>query len=179
MATTVDYVARWTLKRRSQYLPDAIEMTPREKRNLRKKILVNQIILSAQCILIFLSACKIYFEYFYSPNWAILRILGLILFLVSYICWVTARFQLGQSFSYTPQASILVRHGFYSICSNPIYIFSTLSFAGYILFIQQYKFLLFLLAIVPIQIYRAKSEALVLREAFGDEYSTYQLQLWV
>ena len=48
----------------------------------------------------------------------------------------TARWQLGKSFSVTPQARELVTRGLYSKIRNPIYVFSSLFVAGVLIALQ-------------------------------------------
>jgi len=107
-----------------------------------------------------------------------LNIAGLILFIASLILWLTARLQLGNSFSVTPQARALVTHGLYSKIRNPIYVFGALTITGFVLAIGRPIYLLALLIIVPLQIRRIRAESKVLEEKFGDAYRAYRRQTW-
>ncbi len=89
-----------------------------------------------------------------------------------------ARFQLGGSFSVTPQARQLVTHGLYSKIRNPIYFFGEVMIAGFFIAIHKPLFLLVLAIATPIQIGRARKESEVLEEKFGDEYRQYQQSTW-
>lgn len=93
--------------------------------------------------------------------------------------WITARLQLGKSFSVTAQAKKLVTHGLYARIRNPIYFFGGIAILG--LLVAWGKLVLTLVFLVfyfLFQIPRAKLEAQVLEETFGDEYRRYRKQTW-
>jgi len=58
--------------------------------------------------------------------WSTARWIGLSIALPAAVLLFVARWQLGRSFSVTPQARQLVPHGLYSKMRNPIYVFSGL-----------------------------------------------------
>src|SRR5437588_11235084 len=89
-----------------------------------------------------------------------------------------ARWQLGRSFSVTPQASQLVTHGLYSKIRNPIYVFSGLMLAGIVIALERPYALLFLLVLIPVQVLRANKEAKVLEAKFGETYREYKAKTW-
>jgi protein-S-isoprenylcysteine O-methyltransferase Ste14 len=78
------------------------------------------------------------------------------------------RYQLGKSFSIRPQARELVTHGLYSKIRNPIYVFGSMIILGLILVLQKPVLWVGLAALVAIQTIRARHEARVPEEAFGD-----------
>jgi protein-S-isoprenylcysteine O-methyltransferase Ste14 len=115
---------------------------------------------------------------FAALPWTPLRIAGLVLLIVGLAALTIARFQLGNSFSVTAQAKKLVTHGFYSRIRNPIYFFGTFVFAGLFLYIQQPYLLLLLVPVLILQITRARAEARVLEQHFGDDYRRYKSSTW-
>ena len=110
--------------------------------------------------------------------WDLQRFGGAILAFVSLCLLGISRFQLGRSFSVTPQARALVTRGIYSRIRNPIYVFSGLMIAGIILVLHRPALWFSLGVLIPIQIVRAKREARVLEEHFGEEYRAYRSQTW-
>jgi protein-S-isoprenylcysteine O-methyltransferase Ste14 len=115
---------------------------------------------------------------FLHPPWTPLRIAGLVLLTVGLILLTVSRIQLGNSFSLTPQAKKLVTHGIYSRIRNPIYFFGVFVFLGIFLFIKQPLLLLLVVPVLILQITRARAEARVLEEHFGDEYRRYKASTW-
>jgi|HubBroStandDraft_1064217.scaffolds.fasta_scaffold339098_1 protein-S-isoprenylcysteine O-methyltransferase Ste14 len=107
-----------------------------------------------------------------------MRVAGACLMILGLALWLVAQFQLGDSFSVQPKARQLVTHGIYSRIRNPIYVFSTILLAGVVLFTSKPGYLVIVLAIVVVQIFRARAEARVLEEKFGDEYREYRRKTW-
>ncbi len=116
---------------------------------------------------------------FRHGEWNAARLVGLCIAVPAAVLLFTARWQLGKSFSVTPQARELVTWGIYSKIRNPIYVFSALLLLGVLIALQyRYAFLL-LLVLVPIQIIRAHQEAKVLEARFGEEYRSYRKGTWL
>ncbi len=113
-----------------------------------------------------------------GPPWDAMRISGLVLVAVGLLFLTIARFQLGNAFSITPQAKMLVTHGIYSRIRHPVYVFGATALAGLILYVRRPLLLLFLLVLVPMQVMRARREERVLEERFGDEYRRYRRSTW-
>ena len=78
--------------------------------------------------------------------WTVLRIVGVILAVIGYSTFVTARLQLGNSFAVTPQAKELVSLGLYSRIRNPIYVFVDVMIFGLVLALHLY----WLFALFPV-----------------------------
>ena len=110
--------------------------------------------------------------------WSIARWTGLGIALPAAVLLFLARWQLGRSFSVTPQARQLVTHGLYSKIRNPIYIFSGLMVAGILISLQRPYALLFLLVLIPVQILRTNKESKVLEAKFGEAYREYRAKTW-
>jgi protein-S-isoprenylcysteine O-methyltransferase Ste14 len=111
-------------------------------------------------------------------EWNKQRWTGAIIAIPAVILLLFARFQLGRSFSVSPQARQLVTHGLYSKIRNPMYVFSTLLIVGFLLTLENPYLFLILAILVPTQIIRGHQEAKVLEEKFGDEYRQYRKSTW-
>jgi protein-S-isoprenylcysteine O-methyltransferase Ste14 len=110
--------------------------------------------------------------------WTALRIAGAIVAIVGYLLLITARIQLGKSFSVSPQAKELVTHGLYSRIRNPIYVGVGLMWLGVIVALHLYWLFLPFLVLILAQVFRSGREARVLREKFGQTYLDYLKQTW-
>jgi len=109
-------------------------------------------------------------------NWA--HWLGLAIATPAVVLLFIARYQLGRSFSVTPQARQLISHGIYAKIRNPIYVFSAMLIFGFLLALQKPIVFLLLAILIPVQIFRARQESKVLEEKFGDEYRQYKRSTW-
>lgn len=110
--------------------------------------------------------------------WPPHRVIGAAIVLAALALITVARVQLGSSFSVSAQAHHLVTTGVYSRIRNPIYVFAEFLFAGAAVFFWSWLPLIILLALIPMQMKRARREAEVLQAAFGDEYTTYRQRTW-
>ena len=128
-----------------------------------------QVIASAVLVTLILS---------YQVPWNATRYIGLTITVLATVVFLTARYQLGESFSMNPQAKQLVTCGIYFRIRNPLYVFSTLMILGAVIAYQQPVFLLIPAAIVVVQGIRAHREAEVLEAAFGDAYREYRKRTW-
>ncbi len=116
--------------------------------------------------------------HFAKPPWSAARIIGLVLMVTGFGFLTVARINLGNSFSVTPQATALVTKGIYARIRNPIYVFSTIGLAGASLFSGKPILLLLLLPLIVMQTRRARSEARLLEQRFGEAYRRYKAETW-
>ena len=116
--------------------------------------------------------------YFRNLPWTWLRLSGLVLLAVGLFFLTIARSQLGNSFSIGPEARRLVTQGLYSKIRNPIYFFGSFAVAGLFLYVERMYLLLLLPPVVVLQFFRARAEARLLEEEFGDEYRAYRAKTW-
>jgi protein-S-isoprenylcysteine O-methyltransferase Ste14 len=115
---------------------------------------------------------------FRPGEWSNARWVGLCIAIPAAVLLFVARWQLGTSFSVTPQARALVTHGVYSKIRNPIYVFSGLTLLGVLIALNsRYAFLL-LAVVIPVQVIRAHQETKVLEARVGDEYRQYRKGTW-
>jgi protein-S-isoprenylcysteine O-methyltransferase Ste14 len=116
----------------------------------------------------------------YAPSveWNAVRIVGAAIAIVSLALLVVARLQLGPAFSVQAKAKTLVTTGLYSRIRNPIYVFSAMFLVGIVIVSERWLLLLLMAALVPMQMVRARKEAQVLAEAFGEEYARYKARTW-
>jgi protein-S-isoprenylcysteine O-methyltransferase Ste14 len=115
---------------------------------------------------------------FARPPWTPMRLAGLLLMTPALILLTVARIQLGNSFSGAPQATQLVNRGIYSRIRNPIYVFGTIFFTALFLFLERPLLLLLLVPLLILQITRARAEARILEQHFGDQYRQYKANTW-
>ncbi len=115
---------------------------------------------------------------FWHGQWNTMRWIGVCLGLPSLVCLFVARLQLGKSFAVTPQARVLVTHGLYSKIRNPMYVFSGFLIVGLALAIQIPYLIIVIAILAPLQVLRARQEAKVLEEKFGEEYRRYRAKTW-
>jgi len=111
-------------------------------------------------------------------HWGALEIVGLVLTVFGLVMEVTARTQLGSSFSVTAQARQLATHGLYSKIRNPIYFFAMFAIVGLALMYGFERYLWLLAIIIPVQMWRAHKESEVLEAKFGEEYRRYRAGTW-
>lgn len=116
--------------------------------------------------------------YFRDLPWTSTRVVGLALVIPAFLLWSVARTQLGRAFAVRAKAKELVTHGLYSKIRNPIYFFGSIFITGFFLLIGKPIWLLILVVLVPMQVMRARKEAKVLEEKFGDLYRDYRSKTW-
>jgi protein-S-isoprenylcysteine O-methyltransferase Ste14 len=106
------------------------------------------------------------------------RVIGLILGLIGLAGVILARHTLGRSFSVKAKATALVTTGIYSRIRNPIYVSGIFLILGLAFIVGRPALLAILLVLIPLQIIRARREAIVLEAAFGDAYREYRKRTW-
>jgi protein-S-isoprenylcysteine O-methyltransferase Ste14 len=106
------------------------------------------------------------------------RWIGLGIALIGLAGVFLARYTLGRSFSVMAKARALVTTGIYSRIRNPIYVSGEILLIGVAIMLGRPLLLLLVAVIIPMQIWRARKEARVLEEKFGDEYREYRRRTW-
>lgn len=120
----------------------------------------------------------VFFRQASGMPWTPYRILGLAIAVPAVLLLIVARIQLGRAFSVHAKATTLVTSGLYSRIRNPIYVFSALLILGFIIWTGRPALLLFFAVLVPVQIYRSRTESAVLEAKFGAEYTEYKRKTW-
>ena len=110
--------------------------------------------------------------------WDAARVAGLVLTLVAGSLLLTARIQLGNAVSFGAEANKLITTGLYSKFRNPVYVFGILTILGIAMYLHSWPIFAFLAIAAPLQFVRARNEAKVLEQAFGDEYRAYKAKTW-
>ena len=128
-------------------------------------------------------ALAILLLYLYLPGvkeqpWTASRKAGAFLVVFGYVLVITARVQLGTSFSVRPEARELVTHGLYSRIRNPMYVFLDVLLFGLVLVLRIYWLFLILAGLAISQGLQARREAKLLQEKFGQAYLDYRNQTW-
>lgn len=120
----------------------------------------------------------IFVRHAFELPWTVPRIAGFAIAVPSFLLLGLARVQLGSAFSVRARASDLVTTGLYSRIRNPIYLFGGLTFVGIIVWANQPWLLLLFVVLIPLQVYRSRSEERVLEEKFGAAYLDYKRRTW-
>jgi len=114
----------------------------------------------------------------WTTPWNAQRYVGTVLAVVGISMIALARYQLGKSFSVRAEAHHLLTTGLYSKIRNPIYVFGMVLIIGLILVLQRPILWIFLVVVGVAQTIRARREARVLENAFGDAYREYRRKTW-
>ena len=104
--------------------------------------------------------------------------IGLFIMIISLIFFTLARIKLGDSFQVSAKANKLIKDGIYKVIRHPIYLFGLTFIFGFIIFIQMFYGLIFLLVFIVLQMKRIKKEEQVLEAKFGNEYLDYKKHTW-
>jgi len=143
----------------------------------RKNILIS----SAKIIPVFvyfLIASVIFYINFDLPI-DYMQFSGVSLTTISFVLWIMARIQLGKAFTVKARAKRIVSRGIYSKIRHPVYLFSSLSLLGIVIFLKSLSLLLLFLVFVFIQHLRAQDEERVLIKKFGKKYLEYKSMTWL
>jgi protein-S-isoprenylcysteine O-methyltransferase Ste14 len=100
--------------------------------------------------------------------------LGLTICALGLIFWVLGMLTLGPSLAVLPETDRLVTSGVYRYLRHPIYIGIVLTLSGLFLACGSIMCLVYVIIIVvPLNIFRARSEEKFFREQLGDAYRKY------
>lgn len=113
-----------------------------------------------------------------SVEWDWVRIAGVAIAAAAVTLVFVARLQLGAAFSVRARARKLVTTGLYRRVRNPIYVSGGIFLVGVAMLVERWELLLLFVVMLPMQLHRARNEARVLREAFGEEYERYRAGTW-
>src|SRR5580704_7707995 len=137
------------------------------------RIPIPAIVVPVLCVLLYLFVPGVR-----QQPWTALRIGGAIVAVFGYVLLIVARIQLGASFAVSPQAKELVTHGLYARIRNPIYVSVVVMWAGLIVALHLYWLFIPLLALLLMQVMRARKETQILKERFGQAYLDYREKTW-
>jgi len=118
------------------------------------------------------------FRYVGKLVWTPWQIVGVAIFVPTFLLFVLARIQLGRAFSVKAKASTLVTTGLYARIRNPIYVFVGLMSVGMFVFAHRPWWLLIWVPLIPLQVFRVRKEEQVLEAKFGDAYRDYKRRTW-
>lgn len=113
-----------------------------------------------------------------SDGLTVHRVVGALLCVVAFACWIVARLQLGDNFSLDAKARRLVTTGFYAKLRHPVYVFSILALSGVAVFFNHWLVYALLIPLVLLEFVRKRREEETLLAAFGKQYESYQKQTW-
>lgn len=121
----------------------------------------------------------IYFVTFWPETLQWRHVLAVIITMLSFVLWIVARIQLGDSFTIAPKAKKLVKTGLYSKLRHPVYYFSISTVFGLYLFRHSLAFLAALILLTLLELYRRRLEEQKLLKVFGEEYKKYMESTWL
>jgi len=108
----------------------------------------------------------------------VLQKICMLLATVSFILWITARFQLADNFSIDAQSKELVKNGLYTWFRHPVYYFSILALCGIALAMNEKLIWCAVCVLTGLEIIRIINEEKVLHNTFGAEYTDYKEKTW-
>src|SRR5215469_632551 len=114
----------------------------------------------------------------YRATWTWRTWVGVAFIAIGFALWLTARLQLGSSFTPRAEARRLVTTGLYAHFRHPIYLFGFVAYSGvFLIWGSWIAFLIFVL-VYTVEIFRLRKEERVLEEAFAEEYHRYRARTW-
>ncbi|HCG74165.1 isoprenylcysteine carboxylmethyltransferase family protein [Nitrospinaceae bacterium] len=100
---------------------------------------------------------------------------GLSVGAVGVILWILAMLTLGPSLAVLPGTDRLVTYGVYRYLRHPVYVGIVLTLGGLLLACGSTICLIYVfVVVVPLNIFRARTEEQVLREQLGEVYQQYR-----
>ena len=100
---------------------------------------------------------------------------GLSVGVVGVILWILAMLTLGSSLAVLPGTGLLVTRGVYRYLRHPVYVGIVLTLSGLFLACGSAICLAYvLIVVIPLNIFRARTEEQVLREQLGESYQHYR-----
>ncbi len=112
-------------------------------------------------------------------HWNLRCWIGAVVAVAGLALWITARRQLGASFSLAAKAKALVNTGLYSKFRHPVYYFGFVAYCGIALIWGHWIALVcFVVLYAILELPRMVKEERVLTETFGDAYREYRAQTW-
>jgi protein-S-isoprenylcysteine O-methyltransferase Ste14 len=111
-------------------------------------------------------------------HWNLRAWIGAAIAVAGLVLWMTARRQLGSSFSLRPQARKLITTGLYEKFRHPIYFFGLIAYSGVLLAWGSWIAALCFLLIYFVEVVRLRKEERLLAMTFGEEYQRYRARTW-
>ena len=100
---------------------------------------------------------------------------GLAVGALGMVLWILSILTLGNSLAVLPGTDRLVTHGVYRYLRHPIYIAIFLTLAGLFLACGSKICLVYVfVVVVPLNVFRARAEEVVLQEQLGEAYQQYR-----
>jgi len=112
-------------------------------------------------------------------HWGVRAWAGCALAAAGFALWMTARLQLGRSFSLRAKAVKLVTTGLYAKFRHPVYLFGFAAYCGVLLMWGNWIAVVCFLLIYSVELARLRGEERVLERTFGDEYRRYRAGTWL
>jgi protein-S-isoprenylcysteine O-methyltransferase Ste14 len=93
--------------------------------------------------------------------------------------WMAARVELGESFSFLPQARKLVTTGIYARFRHPVYLFGMVAYFGLAIAWGHWIGYTYVALVGVLEWLRGRREDKVLEKVFGEEWRRYRARTWL